>query len=434
MLAAFAALAIWGIAGNARAARLTREQSAADARALRQVTEYLGELEVTLRKASLTGSAGLLNSLSSELQTEALGAKTGLAALSAGEETLTNTNKFLSQVGNFTAALAKKAERGEALGNEDRQNLDVLQGCASALRTRYAYMAELLDAGYLKFEELKQSLWELDDSGESAVGFSSLSVEAEENMDALPTLIYDGPFSDHIFTKESALLNAAPELTETEAKALAARALGVGEAYLITEPEAGGRLARYRFSSADAVISVTKNGGYVLSVLSDRAAGEERLSQKQAEAKAEEYLESLGYRGMAPTYAFTEEGVRCFNFAATLGDWTLYPDLVKVGVSLTDGSLVSMDASDYLMNHTEREAPGNVVSLAEAAGALSPLLTVKSTGLALIPTAGGGETFAYEFLCATPENTDVLVYVDAVTGREADILLLVYADGGTLTK
>ena len=52
----------------------------------------------------------------------------------------------------------------------------------------------------------------------------------------------------------------------------------------------------------------------------------------------------------------------------------------------------------------------------------------------MIPTEGGGEQFAYELLCEDDAGKHVLIYVDTVTGEEDDILILLYADGGTLTK
>ena len=48
--------------------------------------------------------------------------------------------------------------------------------------------------------------------------------------------------------------------------------------------------------------------------------------------------------------------------------------------------------------------------------------------------ANGKEVYAYEFLCSDKNQNDVLIYIDAETGNEADIKLLLYSDGGTLTR
>lgn len=86
------------------------------------------------------------------------------------------------------------------------------------------------------------------------------------------------------------------------------------------------------------------------------------------------------------------------------------------------------------MNHKERTLPQQYITEEEARNSLAPNLTVKNVKLALIPSESDKEYFCYEFLCTGTRGEDILVYVDALTGVERDILLLLYSDGGTLTK
>ena len=51
----------------------------------------------------------------------------------------------------------------------------------------------------------------------------------------------------------------------------------------------------------------------------------------------------------------------------------------------------------------------------------------------MIPTEGKGERYCREFLCDTPSGGKCLVYVDARTGEEAKVLLLLEDEDGTLT-
>ena len=57
-----------------------------------------------------------------------------------------------------------------------------------------------------------------------------------------------------------------------------------------------------------------------------------------------------------------------------------------------------------------------------------------SSRLAFIPTDAGGEIYCYEFRCKGQKEDEILVYIDAKTGNEANILQLLYADGGMLTR
>ena len=52
----------------------------------------------------------------------------------------------------------------------------------------------------------------------------------------------------------------------------------------------------------------------------------------------------------------------------------------------------------------------------------------------LIPTDAGGEVRCYEFLCETEDEQEILIYINAVTGEEERILILLKSDGGTLVK
>ena len=69
-----------------------------------------------------------------------------------------------------------------------------------------------------------------------------------------------------------------------------------------------------------------------------------------------------------------------------------------------------------------------------AAASVAPGLRVENVSRAVIPTGGGYEKYAWELRCADETGQDVLVYIDTSTGQEDDILILLYADGGALTK
>ena len=61
-------------------------------------------------------------------------------------------------------------------------------------------------------------------------------------------------------------------------------------------------------------------------------------------------------------------------------------------------------------------------------------LKIRKTELTLIPTDAGGEVRCYEFLCETEDGQEILIYINAVTGEEERILILLKSDGGTLAK
>ena len=109
-------------------------------------------------------------------------------------------------------------------------------------------------------------------------------------------------------------------------------------------------------------------------------------------------------------------------------------DLIKVEISLQDGSVLGLDARGYLVNHHQRQLPSPQLSPEQAQQMLSPLLTVDSVRPALIPTSGKNEAAVYEFFCTSSTGDRVLCYINTATGAEEQLLLLVQTPNGTLTK
>ena len=102
---------------------------------------------------------------------------------------------------------------------------------------------------------------------------------------------------------------------------------------------------------------------------------------------------------MKDSYYALNDGICVVNFAQMEGDAICYTDLIKVGVALDNGEIVSIDARGYLMNHKDRTIPTPKVTKGQAQQRLSPKLTVLSSRLAFIPTDAGGEIYCYEFRC-----------------------------------
>ena len=432
--ALFAAMLAWALTATVKADRYERRLRVNDQQALTQLCEYFDNIEIGLMKSLYANSDNMLSVLSSDLQKQAVGAKTSLSALSSGDTAMLNTYKFLSQVGEYTAALNKKAAAGGTFSAEDRATLEQLLGYAAALSTRFDHMADLMNSNWFSFEALDKSMLSIEKGSESMVSFLDTAADAEDAMTNFPTLIYDGPFSDNILSRESALLKSAEQISPAQAKEKAMAYMTAQEEDVLEDGETEGRIAAYNFRVNGKNIAVSKNGGYLVYVLADVRAGSSKLTDTDAIENAAAFLYNVGYRGLMSTYYSVHDGVCTVNFAYVQNGWTCYPDLIKVGVSLSDGGIVSLDASDYLMNHVERELPEIAVSAEEAASGVAETLTVRRTSLAVIPTDGGGESFTHELLCETENGQDVLVYKDTTTGKEDDILILLYSDHGVLTK
>ena len=230
------------------------------------------------------------------------------------------------------------------------------------------------------------------------------------------------------------MLKNAENVTEAQALKKAAETAECGEEALSADGAVDGKIPSYRFSGDNVSVTVSRLGGYAVYMRKSREIGDYVLEYRQAVDKAKRYLERIGMGGFAETYYFTDEGVCVINFAYLDGKTVCYTDLVKVGVAMDTGEIMLYEASGYIVNHTDRAFESAAISAEEAAKTVSPRLKINETALALIPTKGGNEKRCYEFVCETDDKKEILVYINAVTGEEEDILILLKSDGGTLVK
>ena len=136
---------------------------------------------------------------------------------------------------------------------------------------------------------------------------------------------------------------------------------------------------------------------------------------------------------MAETYHMTQGGVLTVNFAYRQGEVLCYSDLVKVSVALDTGRVCGFEAKGYLTAHGARNIPAPAVAAEEAAAAVPDSLEVLAVQLALVPSDGRYETLCHEFKCAAADERHYIIYVNAQTGAQHKILILLEDESGTLT-
>ena len=426
------ALSVAAISGYTLANKHRTEIEYGYQRALGELNEYLGNLDITLQKGRYATTSNQLEGLSTKLWRDAGYAKNALELLPVSGNALEGTYRFLSQVGNFCMTLSQRVAEGGTITEEDRGNMEKLAAYAAEISTRVAEMESGLAAGELHFGEVTAAMGDL--KGLDPDGLSGLDkgfLELEEGFEDYPTLIYDGPFSDHILRQTSKLLEGAEEIGLQEALDKAEAFTGREQAESLGET--AGNLPCYRIGLGDATVSVTKAGGRVTSFIDPRPIGEAGIDIDRALEKGKQAMERLGLNGFAESYYSFNNGVLTINYACEEEGVIFYPDLVKVGIAMDNGDMVAFDATGYIMNHTRRTLPEATEKEEDAREKLSPHLTVQGTGrLAVIPSEGMKEITCYEFNCLGDDEEQVLVYVNVQTGLEEKILILLRDETGVL--
>lgn len=414
-----------------KASELSRQLNADAERSLSTLEACMSSINTNLTKGLYANTTPMLSSMAISLTRDAASAKNSLSALPLSDTQLDNMLKFLSQVGAFVSTLDRKLSLGEPITSEERNQLKQLIDVSQKLLSELDTITQGVEDGSVSFKQAGNTLQK---SADQSVQIDSAFGDAEQTLTDYPTLIYDGPFSDHILNQSPKTLEGKSDVSKEKALEIASDFIGIDKSTLRFDSETNGVIETYNFFVDSINISVCKKGGAVLYLLGSSSAGESVISPEQAVENAKNFLSAKGYKNMKESYYSTQDGICTVNFAYENEGVICYPDLIKLSVSLETGNIISFDARGYIMNHTDRPPVQSKISADEAKMSVSDYLTVMSSRLAVIPTDYKTEKTAYEFHCKTPDEQEVLVYIDVLTAKEDDILLLLYSDGGILTK
>ena len=402
-----------------------------------ELVDYVENVETYLAKSLISSTSEHGAETLTNLWREANLAQSYLARLPIESQELENTEKFLNQVSDYSYSLSRKNIYNENLTEEDLKNLKDLHSYSVELENTLNQLSEDLNTGRFSWGELTKKgtvafAQQVDNISKES--FSNL----EENFHQYAGLIYDGAFSEHLTGQEKKGLTGE-EVEEEQAKQIAEDFVGKDKIKEISNLgfSENATIPVYDFSitsheNTTSNISISKKGGHIVYINTNREVNSEMISQEEADSKGKEFLASKGFKDMKETYYLKQEGIVTINYAATQEGVVMYPDLIKVKVALDNGEILGMETTGYLNNHTQREIGNINISKEEAKKSLNKDLQIESEGLAVIPTEWKSEILCYEFK-GKVEDREFLVYINSENGREEDILIITNTPNGTLT-
>lgn len=409
--------------------------------ALYELIDYVQDVENYLAKAMITSTPEHGAETLSKVWRESNLAQVYLAQLPVSSTELANTAKFLNQVSEYSYSLSRKNIYNEKLSQEDLDNLKQLHDYSRELKNTLAQLSTDMNEGRISWDELTKDTeiafaQQVDNL--SASTFKNL----DENFGEYAGLIYDGAFSEHMESADKKGLTGE-EIDEEKAKQIAKDFIGEDK---ISELNSTGLIENGDIQVFDfnakvkngddnnpLTISISKKGGHIVNMNYNRQIDIEGISQDEANKIGKEFLKSRGIENMKETYYLKEGGVVTINYAYEQDGVVVYPDLIKLKVALDNGEILGMETSGYLNNHTVRDVSKAKISKEQAKSNLNKKLKITSEGLAIIPTEWKTEILCYEFK-GKINDTDFLVYINAETGREENILVIIDTPNGILTQ
>lgn len=395
---------------------------------------YINNVEVDLAKLLVTSTPKMSAVTLADIWKQANLAKECLEQIPVGQNSMANASKYLTQVSDFSYTLMKQNISDIKLTEEEYEKLKHIYEDSSKLSSKMSDIYDDLNAGRIKWDELEKIGNEkLPDNDIS----NSIS-EVGKTFQNYEGLIYDGAFSDHLLSSEPKFLSKK-EISEDDAKKYIEEVILNDEKIdkIEFKGESNGKIELYNFdvtldSKQKRTISITKNDCKLYLMIGDKKVKEQNISVDEAKKRGMEFLNKLGIDNMIETYYQKTENMIVINYAATQDGVILYPDLIKVKISLDDGKVYGVEAAGYIFNHTTRNNLRPSISQEKAKSILNSSLEIISSDMALIPTESNSEILTYEFK-GKIDNREFLIYINADNAREEKVLLVIDNKNGVLT-
>ena len=408
-----------------------------------ELVDYVQNVKTYLAKSLITTDDTHGAETLTHVWREANLAQSYLGMLPIESQELENTEKFLNQVSEYSYALSRKNIDHIDLKEDDLNNLKDLYSYSVDLSNVLNQLSEDIANGRVTWNELKKdanTVFAQQVSNISKDSFGAL----EENFHEYSGLIYDGAYSEHLTSTEKKGLTGNL-IDEETAKKKAEEFIGKDRIKEITsfESSQNSDIEAYaigiKTNEEETIsMSISKIGGHVIYMNSDKNVETQIISDEEAKTKAKDFLDSKGFSNMRATYFIKQGGISTINFAYEQKydnnqNVIMYADLIKVKVALDSGEILGIETTGYLNNHYERTFGELKVSMDEAKSKLNKEIEITNQRLAMIPTEWKTEIFCYEFQ-GKINDIEFLTYVNVETGKEEDTLVITNTENGTLTE
>lgn len=414
-----------------RAQRSAQALEDAYAQRVLETQEHLQAIGLKLGKAPVAADARTQVELLAGISRQADSVVSGLSALPLSHIAMSDTLKFCNQLSEYAMVLALSVAAGQPLTEQETAELVSLESQCALLTGQFATARETMVAESLRLTARPGVFYA---EAQAAQRPLEQVADPDSGMD-YPSMIYDGAFSD---ARHYGSPKALGEGRIDQRQAMEAARAFVGEERVRSveaAPDSGGALASYgvKLTLNDGVVlnaEVTRQGGKMLWMVPEHAAFEPGWTLEECAEAARDFLLDRGYGEMEANHYQVYDGLAVINFVAVQDGVLLYPDLVKVQVRMDTGEVVGLEANNYLMNHTERTGLSPALSGEQALEKASSRLEAGQARLCVIPYREG-ERLCYE-VPGRYEGREYRVYIDAITGEEAEVLMMVDSVGGRM--
>ncbi len=386
--------------------------------------DNIDDIEVDLSKLVATTTYTSQKNIMQSIYASCVLAEENISSMPLSSSSLSNVNKLINKVAGYVYSL---------LQNETVVEGDVLTAI-EGLHESVSVIKYDINKGYTDVLSEAVILSDATNS-ESGSSFTAGLVSGDGAYGSVPTLIYDGPFSESVMNKEPKVLE--DKISQEEAYAKVSELTDYWVDYEVQYVgETNGKLDTYNYhlvGDNKVFLQVLQNGGKLLSATAYGDYSGEEVTIDEAIALSKKIAYDFGYEEMTDVWHQVIGSIVYINLAYTEDGVIYYSDLVKVKIDLNGGELVGWEATNYIYNHYERDEYEAALSMSAVQNYLSDSLEVVERNYCVVPNEYVGESNAYEYVCQWSGYT-YYVYLDSSTGEELKIMRIIETDNGDLLE
>ncbi|MBR6778547.1 MAG: germination protein YpeB [Clostridia bacterium] len=385
------------------------------------MVDNVNNLAVDLSKYSTLGTKQAKLNTMQDMMIDCNYILAGLSVLPINEENVVAATKFFNQVNGVCQAYSQKLNKNESLTLEQELLFDKIALVVGQIKQNFNTQNEGMYDTSFNFVDASV----FDDTGmnELSAGMGNMTSDSIE----YPAMIFDGPFSTALETKQVKGLGVVEVSQQQATEYLKNKVYANRDVEVVFEKETDGDIATYdydiKIEGKNFSAQVSKLGGLLMTISGYAEGGDPIMSKEQAVELAKTFANNIGFDSMDVVWQEVNKNLVYVNLASVKNDVIMYPDLVKVKVDLTSQEIVGFEAVNYALNHIERN-PEFLTTQDEAESLLGFDYNVLKISKTVIRLDTGKEISAYEFIVERIDGV-YFYYIDATSNEIAKTMKLV---------
>jgi spore germination protein len=394
-------------------------------RAFHDLNYHMDKLQDELGKALALNTRRQLSTCMTNVWRLSYSAQNDLAQLPLSLMPFEKTESFLARVGDYTYRVGVRDLDREPLTEREYQTLRKLYKRASTIQRDLQKVQNQVLTRQLRWMDVEMALASEDKKMDHSIidGFKQVDQLAEgyEELDWGPSIrnieanrrVKETQLKGKKATPEDAKEKVADvlDLPDTDDMDVVKNHRGDYQTHSV----------RYRPDQGEPVyFDLTTKGNHVVWMMRDRDVNERKMKLEEAQSRAIQFLDDLGYPEMEATAYDDVANTAAFTFVRRQNGALIYPETVVVKVALDNGEVMGYQAENYVFNYKEERAIDPTLPEAEARKNVNPRLKLNDSGLAVIFNDEGRETLCYEFQ-GNLGKSPYRVFINAKNGEEEKV-------------